>query len=108
MIPYSPVLAVAMGASDCCGVHANISKVSILLGACLNMCFFVWAQNMFLSWQVNGQCMDGKQHSDVVSAIKSGGDETNLLVVDSLTDEFFKKCKVIPSEAHLKGMGSFC
>uniref|UniRef100_A0A8C6X9Q1 Na(+)/H(+) exchange regulatory cofactor NHE-RF1 n=1 Tax=Naja naja TaxID=35670 RepID=A0A8C6X9Q1_NAJNA len=54
--------------------------------------------------EVNGQCMEGKQHSDVVSAIKSGGDETKLLVVDSLTDEFFKKCKIIPSEAHLKGM----
>uniref|UniRef100_A0A7N5K1J0 Na(+)/H(+) exchange regulatory cofactor NHE-RF1 n=1 Tax=Ailuropoda melanoleuca TaxID=9646 RepID=A0A7N5K1J0_AILME len=54
--------------------------------------------------EVNGQCMEGKQHSDVVSAIKSGGDETKLLVVDSLTDEFFKKCKVIPSEAHLKGL----
>ncbi|XP_007436202.1 Na(+)/H(+) exchange regulatory cofactor NHE-RF1 [Python bivittatus] len=53
--------------------------------------------------EVNGQCMEGKQHSDVVSAIKSGGDETKLLVVDSLTDEFFKKCKIIPSEAHLKG-----
>uniref|UniRef100_A0A8C5RDB5 Na(+)/H(+) exchange regulatory cofactor NHE-RF1 n=1 Tax=Laticauda laticaudata TaxID=8630 RepID=A0A8C5RDB5_LATLA len=54
--------------------------------------------------EVNGQCMEGKQHSDVVSAIKSGGDETKLLVVDSLTDEFFKNCKVIPSEAHLKGL----
>ncbi|XP_070793689.1 Na(+)/H(+) exchange regulatory cofactor NHE-RF1 [Pituophis catenifer annectens] len=54
--------------------------------------------------EVNGQCMEGKQHSDVVSAIKSGGDETKLLVVDNLTDEFFKKCKIIPSEAHLKGL----
>ncbi|KAH0629455.1 hypothetical protein JD844_011527 [Phrynosoma platyrhinos] len=43
------------------------------------------------------------EHADVVSAIRSGGDDTKLLVVDSLTDEFFKKCKVIPSEAHLKG-----
>ncbi|KAJ6660324.1 hypothetical protein lerEdw1_017747 [Lerista edwardsae] len=51
--------------------------------------------------EVNGLCMEGKQHSDVVTAIRSGGDETKLLVVDSLTDEFFKKCKVTPSEAHL-------
>nr|XP_020661933.1 Na(+)/H(+) exchange regulatory cofactor NHE-RF1 [Pogona vitticeps] len=54
--------------------------------------------------EVNGICMEGKQHADVVSAIRSGGDETKLLVVDDLTDEFFKKCKVIPSEAHLKGL----
>ncbi|XP_060620717.2 Na(+)/H(+) exchange regulatory cofactor NHE-RF1 [Anolis sagrei] len=53
--------------------------------------------------EVNGVCMEGKQHADVVSAIRSGGDDTKLLVVDTLTDEFFKKCKVIPSEAHLKG-----
>ncbi|XP_067403600.1 Na(+)/H(+) exchange regulatory cofactor NHE-RF1 [Emydura macquarii macquarii] len=53
--------------------------------------------------EVNGQCMVGKQHSDVVTAIKAGGDETKLLVVDVLTDEFFKKCKVIPSEEHLTG-----
>uniref|UniRef100_A0A8D0EG61 Na(+)/H(+) exchange regulatory cofactor NHE-RF n=1 Tax=Salvator merianae TaxID=96440 RepID=A0A8D0EG61_SALMN len=53
--------------------------------------------------EVNGLCMEGKQHSDVVSAIRSGGDETKLLVVDSLTDEFFKKCNIVPSEAHLKG-----
>ncbi|XP_053154950.1 Na(+)/H(+) exchange regulatory cofactor NHE-RF1 [Hemicordylus capensis] len=53
--------------------------------------------------EVNGICMEGKQHSDVVSAIRSGGDETKLLVVDTLTDEFFKKCRVSPSEAHLTG-----
>uniref|UniRef100_A0A8C8SC44 Na(+)/H(+) exchange regulatory cofactor NHE-RF n=1 Tax=Pelusios castaneus TaxID=367368 RepID=A0A8C8SC44_9SAUR len=53
--------------------------------------------------EVNGQCMVGKQHSDVVAAIKAGGDETKLLVVDVLTDEFFKKCKVVPSEEHLTG-----
>lgn len=53
--------------------------------------------------EVNGLCMEGKQHSDVVTAIRSGGDETKLLVVDSLTDEFFKNCKVTPSEAHLTG-----
>uniref|UniRef100_A0A8C0EAI7 Na(+)/H(+) exchange regulatory cofactor NHE-RF1 n=1 Tax=Bubo bubo TaxID=30461 RepID=A0A8C0EAI7_BUBBB len=53
--------------------------------------------------QVNGVCMEGKQHADVVAAIKAGGDETRLLVVDILTDEFFKKCKVVPSEEHLAG-----
>lgn len=47
--------------------------------------------------------MEGKQHSDVVAAIKASGDETRLLVVDVLTDEFFKKCKVVPSEQHLTG-----
>ncbi|NWT94262.1 NHRF1 protein, partial [Urocynchramus pylzowi] len=53
--------------------------------------------------QVNGVCMEGKQHSDVVAAIKASGDETRLLVVDILTDEFFRKCKVVPSEQHLTG-----
>ncbi|NXS68084.1 NHRF1 protein, partial [Pandion haliaetus] len=53
--------------------------------------------------EVNGVCMEGKQHADVVAAIKAGGDETKLLVVDVLTDEFFKKCKVVPSEEHLAG-----
>ncbi|KFQ38590.1 Na(+)/H(+) exchange regulatory cofactor NHE-RF1, partial [Mesitornis unicolor] len=53
--------------------------------------------------EVNGVCMEGKQHADVVAAIKAGGDETRLLVVDVLTDEFFKKCKVVPSEDHLAG-----
>ncbi|KAM6119061.1 Na(+)/H(+) exchange regulatory cofactor NHE-RF1 [Phoenicopterus ruber ruber] len=53
--------------------------------------------------EVNGVCMEGKQHADVVAAIKAGGDETRLLVVDVLTDEFFKKCKVVPSEEHLTG-----
>nr|XP_047920509.1 Na(+)/H(+) exchange regulatory cofactor NHE-RF1 [Anser cygnoides] len=53
--------------------------------------------------EVNGASVEGKQHANVVAAIKDGGDETRLLVVDVLTDEFFKKCKVVPSEAHLAG-----
>ncbi|XP_048221690.1 Na(+)/H(+) exchange regulatory cofactor NHE-RF1 [Perognathus longimembris pacificus] len=53
--------------------------------------------------EVNGVCMEGKQHGEVVSAIKAGGDEAKLLVVDKETDEFFKKCKVIPSQEHLSG-----
>lgn len=53
--------------------------------------------------EVNGVCVEGKQHGDVVTAIKAGGDETKLLVVDKETDEFFKKCKVVPSSEHLNG-----
>ncbi|XP_069510965.1 Na(+)/H(+) exchange regulatory cofactor NHE-RF1 [Ambystoma mexicanum] len=53
--------------------------------------------------EVNGVCMEGKQHSDVVTAIKVGGDETRLLVVDLETDEYFKKCKVTPSSDHVTG-----
>ncbi|XP_069785483.1 Na(+)/H(+) exchange regulatory cofactor NHE-RF1 [Narcine bancroftii] len=53
--------------------------------------------------EVNGTSIEGKQHSDVVDAIKDGGTETSLLVVDPETDEFFKKCKVTPSVAHLTG-----
>lgn len=47
--------------------------------------------------------MEGKQHGDVVSAIKAGGDETKLLVVDPETDEFFKKCRVVPAQEHING-----
>ncbi|XP_078426769.1 Na(+)/H(+) exchange regulatory cofactor NHE-RF1-like [Cetorhinus maximus] len=53
--------------------------------------------------EVNGENVEGKQHSDVVTAIKMGGVETSLLVVDPETDEFFKKCKVLPSVAHVTG-----
>lgn len=53
--------------------------------------------------EVNEICMEGRQHSDVVTAIKSGGDETQLLVVDPETDEFFKKCGVIPTQDHING-----
>ncbi|XP_064179264.1 Na(+)/H(+) exchange regulatory cofactor NHE-RF1a [Anguilla rostrata] len=53
--------------------------------------------------QVNGMSVEGKQHADVVGAIKAGGQETTLLVVDPETDAFFKKCKVTPTEEHLTG-----
>ncbi|XP_023676466.1 Na(+)/H(+) exchange regulatory cofactor NHE-RF1-like isoform X1 [Paramormyrops kingsleyae] len=53
--------------------------------------------------QVNEMSMEGKQHSDVVAAIKAGGNETSLLVVDSETDNFFKSCKTTPTEKHLTG-----
>lgn len=45
----------------------------------------------------------GKQHSEVVAAIKAGGNETRLLVVDIETDKFFSRCNVLPTEEHLTG-----
>ncbi|XP_029492384.1 Na(+)/H(+) exchange regulatory cofactor NHE-RF1-like [Oncorhynchus nerka] len=53
--------------------------------------------------QVNGMTVKGKQHSEVVAAIKSGGEETSLLVVDTDTDAFFRRCKVAPTPEHLTG-----
>uniref|UniRef100_A0A8C6TSL1 Na(+)/H(+) exchange regulatory cofactor NHE-RF1 n=1 Tax=Neogobius melanostomus TaxID=47308 RepID=A0A8C6TSL1_9GOBI len=53
--------------------------------------------------QVNGLIVEGKTHSQVVSAIKAGGAETRLLVVDPETDAFFKRCRVTPTEEHLTG-----
>ncbi|XP_049601115.1 Na(+)/H(+) exchange regulatory cofactor NHE-RF1 [Syngnathus scovelli] len=53
--------------------------------------------------QVNGVSVEGKTHSEVVAAIKAGGDEACLLVVDPETDAFFKKCRVIPTFNHLTG-----
>nr|XP_020464582.1 Na(+)/H(+) exchange regulatory cofactor NHE-RF1-like [Monopterus albus] len=53
--------------------------------------------------QVNGMSVAGMQHSEVVAAIKAGGDETRLLVVDAETDEFFKRCDVQPTEEHMTG-----
>ncbi|XP_016085005.1 Na(+)/H(+) exchange regulatory cofactor NHE-RF1-like [Sinocyclocheilus grahami] len=53
--------------------------------------------------QVNGVSVEGKQHAEVVAAIKAGGDNTSLLVVDQDTDAFFKKCRVMPTAEHLTG-----
>lgn len=53
--------------------------------------------------QVNGKSVVGMQHSEVVAAIKAGGDETSMLVVDEETDEFFRRCRVLPTEEHLSG-----
>ncbi|KAM4033818.1 Na(+)/H(+) exchange regulatory cofactor NHE-RF1 [Anomaloglossus baeobatrachus] len=53
--------------------------------------------------EVNGESMLGKQHTDVVSAIKSGGEETTLLVVDPETDKYFQECHVTPGREHLTG-----
>lgn len=43
------------------------------------------------------------QHSEVVAAIKAGGDETTMLVVDEETDAFFRRCHVLPTQEHLTG-----
>lgn len=53
--------------------------------------------------QVNGVPVMGMQHSEVVAAIKAGGDECRLLVVDAEAEEFFKSCNVEPTEEHLRG-----
>ncbi|XP_040918747.1 Na(+)/H(+) exchange regulatory cofactor NHE-RF1 [Toxotes jaculatrix] len=53
--------------------------------------------------QVNGVSVEGKTHSEVVAAIKAGGNETRLLVVDPDTDVFFKRCRVAPTSDHLTG-----
>ncbi|XP_051988091.1 Na(+)/H(+) exchange regulatory cofactor NHE-RF1-like isoform X2 [Xyrauchen texanus] len=53
--------------------------------------------------QVNGVPVEGKQHSEVVAAIKASGEETTLLVVDPDTDAFFRKCQVMPTAEHITG-----
>lgn len=53
--------------------------------------------------QVNGVSVLGMQHSEVVAAIKAGGDETTMLVVDAQTEEFFKRCNVLPTQEHVTG-----
>uniref|UniRef100_UPI0037E866D5 Na(+)/H(+) exchange regulatory cofactor NHE-RF1a n=1 Tax=Semicossyphus pulcher TaxID=241346 RepID=UPI0037E866D5 len=53
--------------------------------------------------QVNGLSVIGMQHSEVVAAIKAGGDESRLLVVDAETEEFFTRCNVLPTEKHVTG-----
>ncbi|XP_014327241.2 Na(+)/H(+) exchange regulatory cofactor NHE-RF1-like [Xiphophorus maculatus] len=53
--------------------------------------------------EVNSVSVEGKTHSEVVGAIKAGGDVTRLLVVDPDTDAFFKRCRVTPTLEHLTG-----
>ncbi|XP_026864955.2 Na(+)/H(+) exchange regulatory cofactor NHE-RF1 [Electrophorus electricus] len=53
--------------------------------------------------QVNGVFVEGKLHSEVVAAIRAGGDETTLLVVDPDADAYFKKCCVVPKPEHVSG-----
>lgn len=47
--------------------------------------------------------MEGKTHSEVVAAIKVGGNVARLLVVDPEADAFFKRCDVTPTSDHLNG-----
>lgn len=47
--------------------------------------------------------MEGMRHAEVVAFIKTGGDETRLLVVDPDTDHHFKKMGVTPLASHVKG-----
>ncbi|KAG9340420.1 hypothetical protein JZ751_021533 [Albula glossodonta] len=54
-----------------------------------------------LNW-VNGVNIESLRHSEVVAFIKSGGEETRLLVVDPDTDEHFKKLGIVPTESHIK------
>ncbi|XP_031717772.1 Na(+)/H(+) exchange regulatory cofactor NHE-RF1 [Anarrhichthys ocellatus] len=53
--------------------------------------------------QVNSLSVEGKTHSEVVAAIKAGGKEVRLLVVDPDTDTFFRRCRVAPALDHLSG-----
>ncbi|KAM4598505.1 Na(+)/H(+) exchange regulatory cofactor NHE-RF2 isoform 3-T3 [Polymixia lowei] len=52
--------------------------------------------------KVNGVNIEGMRHAEVVAFIKTGGDETRLLVVDPETDEHFKRMGVVPTVCHLK------
>ncbi|XP_063790961.1 Na(+)/H(+) exchange regulatory cofactor NHE-RF2 [Pseudophryne corroboree] len=52
--------------------------------------------------EVNKQNVENMKHSEVVAIIKSKENETSLLVVDTETDEYFKKLGVTPAEVHVK------
>lgn len=65
--------------------------------------FRLWAKFLLLPPQVNGRSVAGLQHSEVVAAIKAGGDETRLLVVDADTEDFFNKLNIVPTEEHVSG-----
>ena len=45
----------------------------------------------------------GMQHAEVVAAIKAGGEQTSMLVVDPEADAYFTSCNVLPTEEHLRG-----
>uniref|UniRef100_A0A3B4AUG6 Na(+)/H(+) exchange regulatory cofactor NHE-RF n=1 Tax=Periophthalmus magnuspinnatus TaxID=409849 RepID=A0A3B4AUG6_9GOBI len=53
--------------------------------------------------EVNGLNVDGLKHSEVVTFIRAGGDEVQLLVVDQETDELFKRLGITPTTSHVKG-----
>uniref|UniRef100_A0A3B4AVJ6 Na(+)/H(+) exchange regulatory cofactor NHE-RF n=1 Tax=Periophthalmus magnuspinnatus TaxID=409849 RepID=A0A3B4AVJ6_9GOBI len=50
--------------------------------------------------EVNGLNVDGLKHSEVVTFIRAGGDEVQLLVVDQETDELFKRLGITPTTSH--------
>ncbi|XP_019905384.2 Na(+)/H(+) exchange regulatory cofactor NHE-RF2 [Esox lucius] len=52
--------------------------------------------------EVNGVNIEALKHSEVVSFIRGGGDETRLLVVDAEMDKLFKRLGVTPTGAHVK------
>ncbi|XP_033829662.1 Na(+)/H(+) exchange regulatory cofactor NHE-RF2 isoform X2 [Periophthalmus magnuspinnatus] len=52
--------------------------------------------------EVNGLNVDGLKHSEVVTFIRAGGDEVQLLVVDQETDELFKRLGITPTTSHVK------
>lgn len=45
--------------------------------------------------EVNGVNIGNENHQQVVNRIRSGGEETRLLVVDSATDSWFKDQKMV-------------
>ncbi|XP_067232890.1 Na(+)/H(+) exchange regulatory cofactor NHE-RF2 isoform X2 [Chanodichthys erythropterus] len=51
---------------------------------------------------VNGVNIESMRHAEVVAFIKTGGNETRLLVVDPDTDEHFKKLGITPTSIHVK------
>ncbi|KAL1004892.1 hypothetical protein UPYG_G00051890 [Umbra pygmaea] len=51
---------------------------------------------------VNGVNIEALTHSEVVSYIQDGGNQTQLLVVDAETDKLFKKLGVTPTVGHTK------
>ncbi|XP_015240891.1 PREDICTED: Na(+)/H(+) exchange regulatory cofactor NHE-RF1-like [Cyprinodon variegatus] len=53
--------------------------------------------------EVNGKSVVGLHHSEVVAAIKAGGNETRLLVVDAEAEEFFIRCNIEPTEDYIRG-----
>ncbi|XP_018409574.1 PREDICTED: Na(+)/H(+) exchange regulatory cofactor NHE-RF1 [Nanorana parkeri] len=53
--------------------------------------------------EVNGESMLGKQHGEVVLAIKAAGEEATMLVVDPETELYFQECHVTPGREHLSG-----
>lgn len=53
--------------------------------------------------EVNGVNVEGRQHSQVVSLIRSGGEQTTLLVLDPEAELYFRRCGVTPTQQHLTG-----